>query len=318
MRCTHCGAEVSSDSRFCTSCGTAVESAPMPTNGQAPDQSPEPARCPACGAATEAGTRFCTVCGAMLEPVATEPTPLSDDPIDNIGTQPIGAVPAARTSLDRTVAAPRIAAEPAAASSAVADAASNVPAAAPQPSKQPVPSALWVLLGVVIAVLIAGGVYLALTLFSAGEAKEANNGAGATVATQSNGDEDGNENADEPQADTGNSSHTSSSAVNTATDAIAQDGYILPESSQRVYAESELEGMSARDLYIARNEIYARHGRSFQNDDLREHFSQLSWYTPTYTPENFDANVTLSDIELANIDVIVKVEQEMGSPWAVE
>jgi len=35
-----------------------------------------------------------------------------------------------------------------------------------------------------------------------------------------------------------------------------------------------------KNLRLLRNEIYAHHGREFESADLREHFSNLSWYHP--------------------------------------
>lgn len=39
------------------------------------------------------------------------------------------------------------------------------------------------------------------------------------------------------------------------------NGYVIPDSSSRYLSTSELQGYSDWQLYIARNEIYARHGR---------------------------------------------------------
>lgn len=49
--------------------------------------------------------------------------------------------------------------------------------------------------------------------------------------------------------------------------------YILPESASRLLTEADLENLTQEDLRIARNEIYARHGRKFLDEGLQEYFN---------------------------------------------
>lgn len=67
--------------------------------------------------------------------------------------------------------------------------------------------------------------------------------------------------------------------------------YVLSDSDSRYYSRAELERMSVLDLYHARNEIYARHGRGFKNQDLRDYFASMPWYRETVSPEAFDEGV---------------------------
>lgn len=97
--------------------------------------------------------------------------------------------------------------------------------------------------------------------------------------------------------------------------APSSDDYILPDSSSRIYSREELEGLSDWELYIARNEIYARHGRSFKSADLQSYFNTKSWYTPMYSANEFDASVKLSDVENANAEAIRSIERERGSAY---
>jgi predicted nucleic acid-binding Zn ribbon protein len=70
-----------------------------------------------------------------------------------------------------------------------------------------------------------------------------------------------------------------------------EDPFLIPYSSTRELTEADLYGFSARELTIARNEIYARHGYIFQSRELREYFNEQSWYTedPTYTEARLSA-----------------------------
>ena len=91
--------------------------------------------------------------------------------------------------------------------------------------------------------------------------------------------------------------------------------YVLPDSSTRLYSADELSGLSDWELYVARNEIYARHGRMFQKQDLQDYFNSQSWYTPLYSPEEFDSMGLLSSTEQQNASTILSVEQSRGSSY---
>ena len=69
------------------------------------------------------------------------------------------------------------------------------------------------------------------------------------------------------------------------------------------------------ELYLARNEIFARHGRGFKNQDLTDYFATKRWYTQTYTPEEFDAisSSQLNDYELKNVQTMYEIEQSRNS-----
>ncbi|MDO4798450.1 MAG: YARHG domain-containing protein [Coriobacteriales bacterium] len=93
--------------------------------------------------------------------------------------------------------------------------------------------------------------------------------------------------------------------------------YVLPDSTTHYYSTSELSSLSDWDLYIARNEIYARHGRGFVRQDLRNYFSNCSWYTERYDPDYFDDVIApnMSDCEWHNIQTILDYEHYRGSPY---
>lgn len=118
------------------------------------------------------------------------------------------------------------------------------------------------------------------------------------------------------------SSRTSSEAASSSTAPVANSkpevasraepdkssGYMLANSDSRYVPESELRGMSDYELMIARNEIYARHGRRFVDNTIQMYFDQQSWYHGTVSPENFSDKV-FNQYERANINAIVKVEK---------
>lgn len=105
---------------------------------------------------------------------------------------------------------------------------------------------------------------------------------------------------------------TGSSATDgSVTDPTAVSQYILEGSDVRYISEGELAGMTEEQLRYARNEIYARHGRKFDDTGLQSYFDSKDWYNGTVAPENFD-EATLSEVEKANLKTIVAYETAQG------
>lgn len=88
---------------------------------------------------------------------------------------------------------------------------------------------------------------------------------------------------------------------------VTYSGYIIPQSSSRRLTYADVAGLSSWELSMARNEIYARHGRKFNDADIRSYFESQSWYNGYINPEDFDTSV-LSDTEVYNIDFIKSYE----------
>lgn len=86
--------------------------------------------------------------------------------------------------------------------------------------------------------------------------------------------------------------------------AAADPPQIIPDSSSRRLSEGDLAGLGADQLRIARNEIFARNGRIFQDPALRRHFERFSWYVPRA------AEVSLSPTEQANVRLIEEAERK--------
>lgn len=89
------------------------------------------------------------------------------------------------------------------------------------------------------------------------------------------------------------------------------ESYILPGSDTRYLTIGDLEGLTAEQCRIARNEIYARHGRMFDDEALQAYFLSQEWYRPTIKPEDFKEDM-LNTYETANRDFIVEYEEAKG------
>lgn len=85
---------------------------------------------------------------------------------------------------------------------------------------------------------------------------------------------------------------------------------ILPFSSDRLLTEDDLVFLSSEELILARNEPYARHGRIFKVDWIREYFEAQPWYHGTLTEEEFSSDL-FSDIEMKNIMFIKEYEEKL-------
>lgn len=83
--------------------------------------------------------------------------------------------------------------------------------------------------------------------------------------------------------------------------------YLIEGSDSRYLTESEVTSLSEEELRLARNEIFARHGRKFETPDLNEYFNQQPWYYGYLSAEEFDDTV-LNEYEKANLDLIKLVE----------
>ena len=94
-------------------------------------------------------------------------------------------------------------------------------------------------------------------------------------------------------------------------DAFTGD-YVFPMSDQVLLTEEDVAPIldDQEKLSIARNEIYARHGRMFDTEWLQEYFNSKPWYEGIYNAADFDQNVTLSDIETQNAAYLLDLYNE--------
>ena len=170
-----------------------------------------------------------------------------------------------------------------------------------------------VVLGVLAAVLVIAALVVVPQILKDGGAAETDDGSSPT--SLEGADDAPSSSAEEKPAPTAGSDDAEKPAAETE-EADEQGDYILPESATRYYTPEELGSLSDKDLYIARNEIFARHGRSFSGPLLGEYFGGKSWYKPAYTAEEFDSMPSpFNEYESANIETIRKVEQERGSSY---
>ena len=83
------------------------------------------------------------------------------------------------------------------------------------------------------------------------------------------------------------------------------------DSANKIYSKEELEQLSDAMCRIFRNEIYARHGMIFGNEDLNRIYSAFSWYEGTIGLREFEAQKELpfNDTENKNLSNVIAVEK---------
>ncbi len=86
------------------------------------------------------------------------------------------------------------------------------------------------------------------------------------------------------------------------------------ESLDHTLTLEQVRQLSLRDLRLLRNTIYARRGRRFKSEILRDHFSGMEWYKER--PDYSDKLLTKNDVR--NIALIRSVENEFGGPLSDE
>ena len=86
-------------------------------------------------------------------------------------------------------------------------------------------------------------------------------------------------------------------------DSNSENGMIFPDSSEVEIASADIKKLSDEDLRYAVNEIYARHGYIFKDDQLRTYYEQYDWYKETVKPEDFSDSV-FNEVEKRNVQML--------------
>lgn len=106
--------------------------------------------------------------------------------------------------------------------------------------------------------------------------------------------------------------HSLGRALFTAAEKLPADaGFVIADSHRRTLSRAELETMGLQQLYLARNEIFARHGFDFSTPFLQRYFASRSWYQ---VQPGFKSPV-LNAAEKHNSELILQVEKDQGGPF---
>ena len=81
----------------------------------------------------------------------------------------------------------------------------------------------------------------------------------------------------------------------------------LFETDKKYYTKEEFENEPMLVIHLAKNEIYARHGYIFTNEDLYNYFMGCIWYSPTYDGTDFDDSI-FNEYEKANLEILADLD----------
>lgn len=90
------------------------------------------------------------------------------------------------------------------------------------------------------------------------------------------------------------------------------EDYILPQSDSKYLTSADVTGLTLKEVNYAKNEIFARHGRLFNSNELQTYFNSKTWYNGTISSDSFDAKV-LNEYESANVKFLTDLEFSMSS-----
>ncbi len=281
MFCTKCGAQLPDGSRFCTKCGTPTDAAEsgttvMPAAGETRIMSGQPTRV--------------VPQAEQPAPQATQVAPRPVSPQATYGTAP------------QQPAYPGVPQQPAYGQGQQGNGGIRRGA----------------VIGVIIAIVaaaVAAVVFIMVDPMGLFGSKESQ-GAATTAASSAAASSTSAASTDAASTSAANTSAASTSAQTyMSAPRGASSDYVIPDSDVTSFTADDIKAMnlSVDELWYARNEIYARHGRKFKDQTLQAYFDSKPWYTPLYSPDEFDDSVQLSDVERANAAAIKSVEQSMGS-----
>ena len=128
-------------------------------------------------------------------------------------------------------------------------------------------------------------------------------------------EETAGEDGDEAEEDAEDSTGESESVYlvkgkDTGSNPYEKADYLAYTDSVR-YTWEELSWLDSYGLCITRNEIYARHGRMFNDQDIQDYFNRQDWYVAQTSSADFDESV-LNDVELYNVELIHSYELKQG------
>ena len=114
----------------------------------------------------------------------------------------------------------------------------------------------------------------------------------------------------EPDSD-GSSNEDEAISENNSSDGALDENYLLPSSTKELTLD-DITGMSAKDLRLAINEMYARHGYYFGPGANQRYFDEKPWYNPDMSiksPNDIVENFT--EIENKNLSFLATQERRL-------
>ena len=88
----------------------------------------------------------------------------------------------------------------------------------------------------------------------------------------------------------------------------SSSGYLLPGSDSMNLSTNDIRGLSNDEIRLAIYEIFARHGKIFQDQAVNDYFLALGWYQPS---SGYDEG-TLNTYEKFNLNLLIEYQKATG------
>lgn len=89
---------------------------------------------------------------------------------------------------------------------------------------------------------------------------------------------------------------------------IANVAEPLYYSDMKYYKKKDFQNVPLLIIHLAKNEIYARHGYIFKDEDLNNYFKGQLWYEPSVASENFNDHV-FNSYEKVNLQLLTELDK---------
>ena len=93
-------------------------------------------------------------------------------------------------------------------------------------------------------------------------------------------------------------------------EADTRSEYIFPDMDTRYLTQDEVSKLSLQAVCYAKKELYARHGRKFLSQELKDYFNDKTWYEGTVDPDSFSPGV-FNTYENDNLLLLVSAEEKL-------
>ena len=84
--------------------------------------------------------------------------------------------------------------------------------------------------------------------------------------------------------------------------------YSLYATDTKYYSKEDFQDVPPLIIYLAKNEIYARHGYIFKDENLNNYFKGQLWYIPLISAEEFDGSI-LNEYERENLKLLAEIDK---------
>ena len=75
----------------------------------------------------------------------------------------------------------------------------------------------------------------------------------------------------------------------------------------KYYSKEDFQDVPPLIIYLAKNEIYARHGYIFKDENLNNYFKGQLWYIPLISAEEFDGSI-FNEYERENLKLLAEID----------